>query len=307
MTTPRTKTRNAGRRAGNMRRLPLLVALTAVIVAATAVIAYSVRAVKGHLPAASTGTPASWHETPGRTPAPAIITAPCLAKLADSLSAAAGAGRSTTANPTSPARYARVHTRSWAAQDTLVPSGTSSRSIVTDEMWQWRAADGSGRTVSTTGGTDRTVTDHPAGGIIAPLPEPAPTDPGAVATHLAVVQPPEMGPQWIIRAVADVHLTQHPSPATRIALLRVLATAEAVTCQRPTADRAGRAGIAVAVTHEQVRDTLIIDRAGWVIAHETTELDPPPGMNTRAPHLRSYVLVVDRSEEPTIDTTQATR
>ncbi|MFI6163011.1 hypothetical protein ACIA59_24055 [Micromonospora haikouensis] len=296
------------RRRGNPWRPPLLVALVAVTIALTAVIAYPVPT-GGDRPGLEPAViPAGLNNVPDGTPAAAVITAPCLAQLADTLATAADASSSVNATPTSPATYARTHTRSWAAQDTMIPSGTSSRTIVTTETWQWRAADGSGRTVSTTpGSAGHTVTDYPAGGIPAPLPEPTPTDPRTLATHLAMVQPPEMGPQWIIRAVADVHLTQHPAAATRIALLRLLATAEAVVCHGTVADRAGRAGIAVAVEHQQARDTLIIDRAGWVLAHESTDLGPPPGMDKDAPRLRSYTLIVDRFEEPTIDTAQATR
>ncbi|BCL14630.1 hypothetical protein [Micromonospora sagamiensis] len=296
------------RRKGNLRLPPLMVALLAVTTALTAVIAYSNHTVEHHPPAEPTAIPAGWSKVPGDTPTPAIITAPCLAELADVLSAAAGSSSSASATPARPARYARTHTRAWAAQDTLKPSGNSSRTIVTTETWQWRAADGSGRTVSTTpGSAGHAVTDHLAGGIPAPLPEPTPTDPYTLATHLAAVQPPEMGPQWIIRAVADVHLTQHPAPATRIALLRLLATAEAVVCHGTAADRAGRAGTAVAVEHQQARDTLIIDRTGWVLAHESTDLGSPSGMDKNAPRLRSYTLIIDRSAETTIDTAEATR
>ncbi|SCF42323.1 hypothetical protein GA0070216_11559 [Micromonospora matsumotoense] len=301
-------TQSLHRRRGNPWRPPLLVALVAVTIALTAVIAYPVRTGGDRLGAEPAVIPAGLSTVPGGTPAAAVITAPCLAQLADTLAAAANASHSVNATPASPAAYTRTHTQSWVAQDTMIPSGTSSRTIVITETWQWRAADGSGRTVSTTpGSAGHTVTDHPAGGIPAPLPEPTPTDPHTLATHLAAAQPPEMGPQWIIRAVADVYLTQHPAPATRIALLRLLATAEAVVCQGTAADRAGRAGIAVAVEHQQARDTLIIDRAGGVLAHESTDLGPPRGMDKNAPHLRSYTLLVDCSDEPTIDTAQATR
>ncbi|WBB78533.1 hypothetical protein O7606_20230 [Micromonospora sp. WMMD882] len=292
------------RRTGKPRRPLLGVALAAVTIALTAAIAHPYLP-GGHRPGAE---PAVIPAGPGKVPPAAGVTAPCLAELADMLTTAADASRSANATLARPATYARTHTRAWAAQDTLIPSGTSSRTIVTTETWQWRAADGSGRTVSTTpGSAGHTVTDHPAGGIPAPLPEPTPTDPHTLTTHLAAVQPPGMGPQWIIRAVADVHLTQHPAPATRIALLRLLATADAVVCHGTTADRAGRPGIAVAVAHQRARDTLIIDRAGWVLAHESTDLGPPPGMDKNAPRLRSYTLVIDRSAEPTIDTAQATR
>jgi hypothetical protein len=115
-----------------------------------------------------------------------------------------------------------------------------------------------------------------------------------------------MGPQWIIRAIADVHLTQLPTLATRIALLRLLATATSAVCAGTATDRAGRAGITVTVDHQQVRDALIIDQAGWVLAHETTDLGTPPGMNRSAPHLRSYSLVVNRSQETAVGPAEAT-
>jgi len=287
-------------------RVLLVAALVTVTIALTATITYSTRSGKAHPPAEPTPIPTAWSGTPSGRPTPAT-TASCLAELADTLSASANPSNAASTTSASPTKYAHTHVRSWAAQDTLIPSGASSRTIVTTETWQWRAADGSGRTISTTpGSTGRTVTDHPAGGISAPLPEPTPDDPHTLTEHLAAVQPPVMGPQWIIRAVADVHLTQLPTLATRIALLRLVATAETAACVSMATDRAGRAGITVTVDHQQVRDTLIIDRAGWVLAHETTDLGAPPGMDKSAPHLRSYSLVVNRSQESTIGPAEAT-
>lgn len=132
------------------------------------------------------------------------------------------------------------------------------------------------------------------------LPEPITTSPQVLAAQLQVHSPPQMGPQWVLRAVADVYHSHGTPQPVRVALLRVLASqSTGLECERVTVDRAGRTGIAVAVNSnsDKTRDRLIFDPAtGRLLAAEQVILRNPPALSGKTPRTVSYWLFLDSSQ-----------
>ncbi|MFJ8691210.1 hypothetical protein [Micromonospora wenchangensis] len=255
-----------------------------------------------------TGTPASQPPAPAASPAPASRSAPTptvatdpgltpaerLMALADTLAAAPG--DSATGLP-----YIYLHTQSWAR---------ASNAITRMDRRQWRrAADGSGREI-TRRLPDLPGVDHrprpaeriqlaqaPAStrlylpdGLHPYLPEPLPTDAGALAGALA---PRELGaepayPRMLVDGVVALANSQYLNRQQRATSLRVLATVPGIAYLGPTTDLAGRSGLAFAVTADGSASQLLVDpRTGEILAaHER--------LTGRRPGLFSYVLILER-------------
>jgi hypothetical protein len=202
--------------------------------------------------------------------------------------------------PAQAGRYAFVHTR-WWGENVASSGGSSVRREETYESKLWRATDGSGRqdVIAVPGKPSREPgsSTYPAGGLAGVLPEPISTSPDVLAAQLQTHSPPLMGPQWVLRAVADVYQSHAMPQPVRVALLRVLADqTTGLECEGSRVDRSGRTGIALAVNSNSngVRDRLIFDPAtGRLFAAEQVFLRNPPALSGPTPRTYTYWLFLD--------------
>ncbi|MFC0532086.1 CU044_5270 family protein [Phytohabitans kaempferiae] len=221
----------------------------------------------------------------------------CMDGLADAVAAR-------SPDPVQAGRYTYVHSRWWGEDMSYSEKEGSTQTRVMYESKLWRAADGSGRqdVISIPGERSRPDDSaiYTAGGLAGVLPEPIATSPDVLVTQLQVHSPREMGPQWVLRAVADVYQSHTVPQPVRVALLRVLAgQTSGLECENGAVDREGRTGIAVAVNSnsDKTRDKLIFDPAdGRLLAAEQIILRNPPALTGQTPRTVSYWLFLETSQ-----------
>jgi hypothetical protein len=202
-------------------------------------------------------------------------------------------------------RYTTVHSRWWGEDASYSEKQGSTQTMVTYESRLWRATDGSGRldVIAIPGEPSREEgsSTYTPGGLAGVLREPITTSPDVLAAQLQVHSPPQMGPQWVLHAVADVYQQGHATPQpVRVALLRVLANqTSGLECEGTTVDRIGRRGIAVAVNSnsDKARDRLIFDPVdGRLLADEQVILRNPPALSGPTPRTISYLLFLETGQ-----------
>ncbi|MDQ7904676.1 hypothetical protein RB614_09100 [Phytohabitans sp. ZYX-F-186] len=215
----------------------------------------------------------------------------CMGELADAVAAL-------SPEPVQAGRYTYVYTRWWGEDMSYRRKQGTVQQVVTYESKLYRAVDGSGRldVIAIPGAPSRQEgsSRYSAGGLAGVLPEPIATSPQVLAGQLRTHSPPVMGPQWVLRAVADVYQSHSTVLPVRVALLRVLAGQNTgLECEGRTVDRAGRTGVAVAVNShsDQTRDRLVFDPAsGRLLAAEQVILRNPPALSGTTPRTVSYWL-----------------
>jgi hypothetical protein len=216
----------------------------------------------------------------------------CMAQLADAVAAR-------PAETAALDRYWAIHSR-WWGEDMAASGGSTVVTASTYESRLWRASDGSGRqdVIAIPGENSRpdSSSTYTAGGLAGVLAEPIETRPAVLAAQLQTHSPPQMGPQWVLRAIADVYHTHATAQPVRVALLRVLAMqTTGLQCEGGWKDRAGRQGIAVAVNSnsDSTRDRLIFDPVtGALLAAEEVTLINPPALRGPTPRTQSYWLLL---------------
>ncbi|MFF0097733.1 hypothetical protein ACFYO8_00235 [Micromonospora sp. NPDC005257] len=250
----------------------------------------------GQTPASTTSPVLASRPAPKRTAAtgPGLTPAQRLTALADTVAAAQGDG-------TIDLPYTYLHTQAWAR---------ATDAVTRTDLRQWRReADGSGRE------TTRRLPDLPGldhrprpddqhrlahapettasrlpGSLHPYLPEPLPTQPGALADTLA---PRELAaepayPRMLVNGVATLASSQYLDRQQRATSLRVLAAVPGIAYLGPSKDLAGRTGLTFTVTAGGSTAQLLVDpRTGEILAADER-------LTGRRPGLFSYVLILER-------------
>src|SRR5262249_30521837 len=156
----------------------------------------------------------------------------------------------------------------WVLDTTGTPAKRpNTAAVFAVEVYDWRAADGSGLSVLTRAApaydingsepdyrsADRefahaptTRTRYRAGTVGSPIAEPLATDPAGLARQLAFDPQPD-GPQSTLRAVDELHTVHCVARPTRAAALEVLAGVHGLSYVPDAVDRLGRHGFAVSL------------------------------------------------------------
>lgn len=228
-----------------------------------------------------------------------------LSRLAERLTAAPSDATS--------GRYVRLTTKGWYL-DTAITRDTAVSAIVPIETQLWLAPDGSGRETvrklppdfpddKTRERWDRlaphTLPAEPTrdlrpGEWHFDWPGGVPTDPRRLAAAL--------GSGDALEPLLDVFNANReliPDRATRVALLRHLATLDNLAYRGEVTDRAGRPGIAVSAdTPDGVRREVLVfaPDTGELLAHETMTMREPGKLGLpRYPAVVAYTLFLDRA------------
>ncbi|MBQ1009365.1 hypothetical protein KBX53_00010 [Micromonospora sp. M51] len=124
-------------------------------------------------------------------------------------------------------------------------------------------------------------------------------DPAALTAHINANrsrQPRFLGPTAVIRGLVSLLGWSTPNQAARTAILTVLRDTPGITYHGPVTDRAGRTGIGVSATSNDIRFLLILNPAtGELLAYERAALAPPPGSDRIGPSVDDYQLFLVHS------------
>jgi hypothetical protein len=188
-----------------------------------------------------------------------------------------------------------THLQRWTIDTTEY-----SQALVAHDERAWWYPDRSGRTLRTTlppqpaqrrtaqylgpppAGTEAQDVKFGPGEFPTLIPQAPSTDPNQLANQLATHEPPENGPQTILRGIAAITAVHHLHIAQTIAALQLLATTPTTIYRGETLDRAGRRCLAITIDsgdHRSgtTRDILLIDSSnGSIRGHEQIALTPLP-------------------------------
>ncbi|MEU5934493.1 hypothetical protein [Micromonospora sp. NPDC047187] len=162
------------------------------------------------------------------------------------------------------------------------------------EEHRWRADDASGRVVRSRypGGNQPTDdSTYDPGELDGPI-GPIAADPAALTAHINANQPRFLGPTAVIRGLASLLGWRTPNQAARTAILTFLNDTPGITHHASVTDRAGRTGIGVSATSDDIRFLLILNpTTGELLAYERAALTPPPpGSDRTGPLVDDYHL-----------------
>ncbi len=200
-------------------------------------------------------------------------------------------------------RYAHTQTRQWAT-NVSASGGTTTLDVQVWQYQRWRGPDSSGRAITITQPTEgqaRTDETYRPGQTPVEALRLA-TDPGLLAAQLSHIQPTEEGPQFYLRAWAEVNAWYSPDRAQRAAALAVFRDTDGIDFNGTTHDRTGRPGIALSVTSDNggTRDLLILDpRTGELLAYEMTALRDPGRLGITEPTVLDYHLFLAHTHTAT--------
>ncbi|WP_405425955.1 hypothetical protein [Micromonospora sp. NBC_00617] len=191
-----------------------------------------------------------------------------------------------------PGRFAYVHLLQWATDTTIAGNSTTTRTLLFEEQ-RWRADDASGRVIRSRypGGNQPTddstyypgQLDGPVGAIAA--------DPTTLTAQIHTTQPRFLGPTAVIRGLASLLGWRTPNQAARTAILTVLRDTAGITYHPSVTDRAGRTGIGVSATADDIRFLLILNPStGELLAYERAALTPPADSDRNATFVDDYHL-----------------
>lgn len=191
-----------------------------------------------------------------------------------------------------PGRFAYIHLLQWATDTTIAGNSTTTRILLFEEQ-RWRADDASGRAIRSRypGGNQPTddSTYHP-GELDGPI-GPIATDPVALTAQIDANQPRFLGPTAVIRGLASLLGWRTPNQTARTAILTVLRDTPGISYHASVTDRAGRTGIGVSATSDDIRFLLILNpTTGELLAYERTALTPLPGSDRTSPLVDDYQL-----------------
>lgn len=201
--------------------------------------------------------------------------------------------------------YAFVATRDWDLFSRIDNDERVTSEVVERRTSTWTASDGSGRLLrryrvpwQRTHVDDETL---PAGGLglMWPL-RSLSADDETLARQLGEGHPAENGPAERLVAVKDAYRQMPLPPAVRAAVLRYLADTPGITLAGRVTDRAGRAGIAVALDSDYsglpTRYTLILDPGdGRLLGSEDMLTTTAGKLNVRVPCVIGYTVYLDGS------------
>lgn len=128
------------------------------------------------------------------------------------------------------------------------------------------------------------------------------TDPGLLAEQLSHVQPVDEGPQFYLRAWAEVNAWYSPDRAQHAAALAVFRDTDGIDFHLTARDRAGRTGIGLSVTSDNggTRDLLILDpRTVELLAFEMTAMRDPGRLGITEPTVLDYHLFLAHTHTAT--------
>lgn len=200
-------------------------------------------------------------------------------------------------------RYAHIQHFAWYADLTVGSDHIGRTETRLEHTDSWFTDDGAATLITTvyppTPGTTNPRKGKPAavhradelpGEFHTSFPGPPSPDPATLRTQLADLQPPQVGPQAILRATAALAREYHLPCPVRAALLHQLATTTP-TWRGEVADRLGRPGAAISIDDPAgiERDTLIIDPTiGTILAYHELILRNPGKLAGAFPQDRSY-------------------
>jgi len=197
-------------------------------------------------------------------------------------------------------RYAHTRRLGWYTDMYVGSDGIGRTEVRLQGSEGWYGDDGSATvtTITYQPGTTRpapdqvraTAREHAfAGDHHTLFAGPPSADARQLCGQLAQSQSPEVGPQWVMRAIAGLATEYHLPRPVRAALLRVLSTT-APRWDGPVTDRTGRSGVAVSIDPDSLEhDTLILDPAtGAVLAYHEVQLANPGKLTGPFPQDRSY-------------------
>ncbi|MGC4828869.1 hypothetical protein [Micromonospora arida] len=191
-----------------------------------------------------------------------------------------------------PGRFAYVHLLQWATDTTIAGNNATTRIVLFEEQ-RWRADDASGRVIRSRYPTGTRPTDdstYKPGELDGPI-GPIAADPAALSAHIDSTQPRFLGPTAVIRGLASLLGWRTPHQAARTAVLTVLRDTPGIAYHGSVTDRAGRTGIGVSATFDDIRFLLILNPStGELLAYERAALTPPPGSDRTGPLVDDYHL-----------------
>jgi hypothetical protein len=179
--------------------------------------------------------------------------------------------------------------------DTVSKAGRTRSGTVLTHAQHWRARDGSGRSITSSypqagnPGAD----DIYRPGDVPDADGSLPTDPGLLAARWNNTQPLSSGPQYTLRALADMNLWRSPDRAVRAAAITVLKDTDGINYHGNITDRAERTGIAVSATSDNggTRDLIILDpHTGELLAYEKAAMRDSGKLGITGPTVLSYRL-----------------
>ncbi|RQX07998.1 hypothetical protein [Micromonospora inaquosa] len=191
-----------------------------------------------------------------------------------------------------PGRFAYVHLLQWATDTAIAGNSTTTRIVLFEEQ-RWRADDASGRVVRSRYPDGNQPTDDSTyypGELDGPI-GPIAADPAALNANIDATQPRFLGPTSVIRGLVSLLGWRTPNQAARTAVLTVLRDTPGITYHGSVTDRAGRTGIGVSATSDDIRFLLILNpTTGELLAYERAALTPPPGSDRTGPLVDDYQL-----------------
>jgi hypothetical protein len=197
--------------------------------------------------------------------------------------------------------YAYVQLREW------VIANTAATGTAVLQYEHWLAADGSGRSTSVTTrmpADENRPTDEtfpPGASLVNPAP--LDDDPAILAARLGRTNAFALGPQSVLRALADISQWQAPGRNVRAAALAVLADTDGLTYHGAVTDRACRTGAAISAASDNgaTRDLIILDvRTGALLAHEHAAMRDPGALGITTPTVVTYTLYAAHAHTATV-------
>lgn len=217
-------------------------------------------------------------------------------------------------------RYAHIQYLAWYADLTIGDDHIGRSETRVEHTEGWFADDGAATLITTVyppgttnprKGKPTAVhrADEPPGTFHTSFPGPPSSDPATLRTQLKNLQPPQVGPQAIVRATAALVREYALSCPVRAALLHHLATTTPIWRGEVT-DRLGRPGTAISIDDPDgvERDVLIIDpTTGTILAYHELLLRNPGRLAGAFPQDRSYTAFLQNGRSETLQRAVSTR
>lgn len=219
----------------------------------------------------------------------------------------------TTPSDSHAGRYAHIRQIAWYGDMTVGADQVGRTDLRLEVSEGWYAEDGSVTTITAVyppGTTSPNPGVRPKVERLDALPgeshpyfpgQPSP-NPNQLQAQLGQIQPPEVGPQRTMRAIAAVAGRYHLPCPVRAAMLHLLASAPMIW-RGPVIDRTGRAGVAISIDSRDGvgRETLTIDPAtGSILAYHELILRNPGKLAGPFPQDRAYTAYLHNGRADTI-------
>lgn len=250
---------------------------------------------------------------PGGTPAATDPPRPAVGADAEAWLRATASALLTTPSDRQTGRYAHLRQIAWYGDVTVGADQIGRTNLRLERSEGWYAEDGTVTTITAvyppgTTSPDPNLRpkverwDAQPGEFHMYFPGQPSPDPNQLLTQLGSIQPPEVGPQRMMRAIANVAGQYHLPCPVRAAMLHILADAP-IIWRGPVTDRTGRPGVAISIDGRDgvERDTLTIDPAtGSLLAYHELILRNPGKLAGPFPQDRAYTAFVHNGRADTI-------